>query len=221
MYAILIYLTNQIIEAKWCIYIYIYIYQELGHQCFIWPATYSAPSHHLNQCWHMANWTHEIKLHEISITIQKFSFKMHGIKFWWKLNQNIIIFILFIHTNAFANFFKMASILSHPQHVNSLRPSDAYICVKLTIIGSDNDLSPGRRQAIIWTYAGILLIRPLGKNFNETSLIEIHTFSFNKIHFKMASGKWPPFCLGLNVLRKWTNYGWINKCGSRNSGDRK
>ena len=30
---------------------------------------------------------------------------------------------------------------------------------KLTIIGSDNGLSPDRRQAIIWTNAGILLIR--------------------------------------------------------------
>ena len=45
-----------------------------------------------------------------------------------------------------------------------------YICVsKLTIIGSDNGLSPGRRQAIIWTNAGILLIRPLGTNFNENA----------------------------------------------------
>ena len=59
-----------------------------------------------------------------------------------------------------------------------------HICIsKLTIIGSDNGLSPGRRQAIICTYAGILLIRPLGKNFNEI-LIEIHTFSFKEIHFK-------------------------------------
>ena len=32
--------------------------------------------------------------------------------------------------------------------INSLRASDAYI-IKLTIIGSDNGLSPGRRQAII------------------------------------------------------------------------
>ena len=29
---------------------------------------------------------------------------------------------------------------------------------KLNIIGSDNGLSPGRRQAIIWTNAGMLLI---------------------------------------------------------------
>ena len=36
-----------------------------------------------------------------------------------------------------------------------------------TIIGSNNGLSPGRRQAIIWTNAGILLIRTLGANFSE------------------------------------------------------
>ena len=40
----------------------------------------------------------------------------------------------------------------------------------LTIIGSDNGLSPGRRQAIIWTNVGILLIEPLGTNFNEISI---------------------------------------------------
>ena len=76
-----------------------------------------------------------------------------------------------------------------------------HICVSnLTINGSDNGLSPDRRQAITWTNVGILLIGPLGTNFSEM-LIEIHTFSFKKIHFKMSSGKWRPFCLGLNVLR--------------------
>ena len=36
-----------------------------------------------------------------------------------------------------------------------------HICVsKLTIIGSDNGLSPGRRQAIIWTNAVVLFIGP-------------------------------------------------------------
>ena len=78
-----------------------------------------------------------------------------------------------------------------------------HICVSnLTIIGSDNGLSPGRRQAITWTNVGILLIGPLGTNFSEM-LIEIHTFSFKKIHLKMSSGKWQPFCLGLNVLSRW------------------
>ena len=75
-----------------------------------------------------------------------------------------------------------------------------HICIgKLTIIGSDNGLSPDWLQAIIWTNAGILLIGPLGINFNEIS-IGIQTFSFKKIHLKMSSGKWRPFCLGLNVL---------------------
>ena len=77
-----------------------------------------------------------------------------------------------------------------------------HICVgNLTIIGPDNGLSPGRRQAITWTYVEVLLIGPLGTNFSEM-LIEIHTFSFKKIHFKMPSGKWRPFCLGLNELNK-------------------
>ena len=75
-----------------------------------------------------------------------------------------------------------------------------HICVgKLTIIGSDNGLSPDRRQAIIWTNAGILSIGPLGTKFSEI-LIAIHVFSFKEIHLKMSSGKWRPSCLGLNVL---------------------
>ena len=48
-----------------------------------------------------------------------------------------------------------------------------HICVnKLSIIGSDNGLSPGQRQAIIWTNDGISLIGALGTNFSEI-LIEI------------------------------------------------
>ena len=73
-----------------------------------------------------------------------------------------------------------------------------HICVgNLAIIGSDNGLSPRRRQAIIWTNVGILLTRPLGTNFRN------QTFSFKKIHLKMSFAKWRPFCLDLNVLMKW------------------
>ena len=75
-----------------------------------------------------------------------------------------------------------------------------HICVsELTIIGSDNGLSPGQRQVIIWTNAGIMLIGALGTNLSEI-LMEIYTFSFKKMHLKMSSGKWRPFCHGLNVL---------------------
>ena len=75
--------------------------------------------------------------------------------------------------------------------------------------GSDNGLPPDWRQAIIWKNAGILLIGPLETNFSEI-VIKIHTLSFKKMHLKMSSGKWRPFCLGLNVLSKqvWT-YGWL------------
>ena len=76
------------------------------------------------------------------------------------------------------------------------------ICVDNTnIIGSDNGLSPERRQAINWTNVGILSIGPLGTNFNE-NLIEIDISSSKKMHLKMSSGKWRPFCLGLSVLIK-------------------
>ena len=75
-----------------------------------------------------------------------------------------------------------------------------HICVsKLTIIGSDNGLSPGRRQAIIWNNTGLLLIEPLGTNFSEIS-IGIQRFSFKKMHLNMSAAIWRPFCLGLNVL---------------------
>ena len=88
-----------------------------------------------------------------------------------------------------------------------------HICVGiLTITGSDNGFSPGRRQAIIWTSDAISPIGHLGTNFSEI-LIEIHTFSFEK----MSSGKLRPFCLGLNVLNtengttSWNHMvGWEN-----------
>ena len=67
-----------------------------------------------------------------------------------------------------------------------------HICVgKQTIIVSDNGLSPGRRQAIIWTNAGILLIGPLGKNiqwnFHRNSNIFIHENAFENDVREMAA----------------------------------
>ena len=93
----------------------------------------------------------------------------------------------------FNSHLRKASVKTHWGRVT-------HICVvKLTIVGSDNGLSPGRRQAIIWTNAGISLIGPLRTNFIE-NLIGIQTFSFKKMHLKMSSAKWRPFCLGLNVF---------------------
>ena len=90
-----------------------------------------------------------------------------------------------------------------------------HICVnKLTIIGSDNGLSPDRRQAIIWTNAGLLSIGPMRTYFSE-NLIKIHQFSLKKMHVKMSSAKWRPSCLGLNVLTLcmvnclWFGVSWV------------
>ena len=91
-----------------------------------------------------------------------------------------------------------------------------HICYgNLTIIGPDNGLSPGRRQAIIWTKVGILLIEPLGTNISEI-LVEIITFSIKKMHLKMSSGNWRPFCLGLNELSfvlLWLNHPSFHRHG--------
>ena len=78
-----------------------------------------------------------------------------------------------------------------------------HICVsKLTIIGSDNGLSPGRRQAIIWTNDGILLIWALGTHFSEV-LIEIQTFSFWTKMFESV------VC---EMAAIWFRPQWVNGC---------
>ena len=63
-----------------------------------------------------------------------------------------------------------------------------HVDCKLTNIASDNGLSPDWRQAIIWTNAGILLIRTSGRNFNEI-VIEIHIFSLKKSIWKCQRKK--------------------------------
>ena len=47
--------------------------------------------------------------------------------------------------------------------------------------------------------AALLSIGPLGTNFNEI-LIEMQNFSFTKIHLKILSVKWWPFCPGWDEL---------------------
>ena len=102
----------------------------------------------------------------------------------------------------------------HPVSVycNSLRPDDAlidwgrvtHICVsELTIIGSDNGLSPGRRQAIIWNNAGLLLIEPfrnkLQWNFTRNSNTFIQENALEHVVCEMASILSRPQCVNLSV----------------------
>ena len=144
----------------------------------------------LNQHWLIVIWTLRNKLK-------------------WNSNWNSNISI---PESAFENaVFKMVAnisgfnVLTHWSWVT-------HICVsKLTIIGSDNGLSPVQCQAIIWTNDEISLIGTLGTNFSEF-FIEMRTFSFKKIHLKMSSGKWRPFCLGLNVLKAQHHLTSVRQC---------
>ena len=142
------------------------------------------PSHYLNQCWLIIN------LVQWQLAMINFRQSFMGIYSWyWFENEWIKI----IDTSCKGQWVKPI-YFTHWGLVT-------HICVgKLTTIGSENGLSPGRRQAIIWTNAGILLIGPYGTNFSEIS-IKILTFSFTKISLKVSSAKWRPFCLSLNVLR--------------------
>ena len=113
------------------------------------------------------------------------------------LNWNILVEFLLFFKIILQMFIKIMWKLVRLTHWDRV----THICVgNLGIIGSNNGLSPGRYQAIMWSSAGILLIGPLGTNFNEI-LIEICIFSFKELHLKLSSGHWRPFCLDLNVLR--------------------
>ena len=114
--------------------------------------------------------------------------------------MNIISILVNYHRNISSTYVRTVNSVSLTSWYLSHWGRVTNICVgKLTIIDSDNGLLPGRRQAIIWTNVGILLIGPLGTNFNDI-LIGIELFSFKKIHLKMSSTEWRPFCLGLNVI---------------------
>ena len=78
-----------------------------------------------------------------------------------------------------------------------------HICVsEITIIGTDNGLSPGRHQAIIWINAGLLQIGHLGKA-SMIFFIKTHTFSLKKIHLIMSPGKLRPFLVSASMCEWW------------------
>ena len=96
-----------------------------------------------------------------------------------------IIRICRIYTSIFENSIylyisiRVVGIIKYLTHWGRV----THICVgKPTIIGSDNGLSPGRRQAIIWTNAGILLIEP----WEQTSVKSKSKF----IHFHSRKSIW-------------------------------
>ena len=88
--------------------------------------------------------------------------------------------------------------------VEALSNSLRHICVgDLVTIGLDNGLSPGRRQAIIWIYAVIVLIGLFGNKL-QWNLIWNRKFPFKKMHLGMSAAKRWPFWLSFNGLTKST-----------------
>ena len=154
--------------------------------CRCWPGGNSVLS---GGCWISMLCCHiENKVDDILQTIFSIKDMNISIKFHWNM-------FIRVRLTKKKSLVGIMSSLTHWGRVT-------HICVsKLTIIGSDNGLSPDWRQAITWTSTGILLIGPLGTNFSEI-LVEIYAFSFKKMHLKMSSGKWRPFCLGLNMLNE-------------------
>ena len=111
-------------------------------------------------------------------------------KTFWQINRfatkNLVHVTLYIISFLTPNFI-----------LYLISPRAAYMRQWIGIIaGSDNGLSPIRRQAIILTNAPWLLwIRPLMIYFRGI-LIKIHNFSFTKMHLKVSSVKGQSFCIG-------------------------
>ena len=104
---------------------------------------------------------------------------------WHSMNQYIYIWVTF----------------SWHSFVNSLRQGDSYIChwtgsSLVQVMATCLFVC----QAITCTNADLLSIWPLGTNCCE-SLLTLLTFSLKKMHLKMLSAMWWPFCLVLIVLK--------------------
>ena len=91
--------------------------------------------------------------------------------FWFQKNWDPIWNMLFISSWQIETLHSFRTPIQHQSSLIEILTHwgrVTHICVsKLTIIGSDNGLSPGRHEAIIWTNAGIWLIGNLGTNFSE------------------------------------------------------
>ena len=100
---------------------------------------------------------------------------------------------------SYANWIEKWSVLAGD--ASNIIPWRQIICIEaecmcignLIIIGLDNDLSPSRRQAIIWTSAGLFIISwTLGNSEISTEML---ASSFKKMRLKASSAKQRPFCL--------------------------
>ena len=114
--------------------------------------------------------------------------------------------------NDMETFSALLALCEENLLVTSEFVSLTHICVgNLTIIVSDNGLSPGRRQAIIWTNAGIVnwtLRNKLQWNFHCNSNIFIEENALPNVVCEMASVLCRPQCVKGQLCRQtwwWQN----------------
>ena len=164
----------------------------------------SAPSHYLNQCWNIVNWTPKNKPQ-------------------WNFNRN---WYIFIQKNSFKNVvWKMAAILSWPQCVKQWAfssPTSEGFHSNLTtwkrksiwqithekesiqwplsthcgLVMPYGDIELGKYwlQAITWTNANVLPIGYWGAIFIDI-LIKILKFSFKKMYSRILTAQWRTQCV--------------------------
>ena len=109
---------------------------------------------------------------------------------------------VYCHHLAFKCHTYTHTVLNYPPYCR------IYATVNHVSIGSDNGLSPIRRQAIIWISSDLLSIRPSGTNFSEM-ITKIQKFSFTKMHMKISSAKRWPFVQGWGLGWGWR---WVKLC---------
>ena len=91
------------------------------------------------------------------------------------------------------------SVLKSGRLLTHLPLCRIYVSVNWFSMGSRNGSSSVRHQAITWTNADLLSIKPLWTIFIEIS-IEIQTFSLTKRHLKMSCAIFPLSCPGRDGL---------------------
>ena len=109
--------------------------------------------------WHIPLWGESLEPYTFSCSKPHF-WPSGGQIFCWKWGFQNFLKKLLAQMGFKMYSFKITTTSLRNQWVNSLDSSDIKMPHKNTIIGSDNGLLPVPRQAIIWTNAAILSVRP-------------------------------------------------------------
>ena len=118
--------------------------QQINHHWFRkWLVAWPVPSHYLNQCWNIVNWT-------------------LGNKIKWNLNRDLNIFI---QENAFENgVWKMAAVLSRPQCVKRRQLHPTAFEIRTC---KYNYIQPKTMNVITWLCLNTLRSRQKWRHFAD------------------------------------------------------